>query len=59
MSQQKMFATTNPMAVAAAASMPREAYHGSAPVKATDGSPRSLTAQSSAVRHFRQVAAKR
>ena len=33
MSQQKTFATVNPTAVSTAASMPREAYHGSAPVK--------------------------
>ena len=58
MSQQKTFATVNPAAVATPARNQRASYHGSAPVKATLGSPSSFTALSSGVRHFRHVDAK-
>ena len=58
MSQQKMFAKTNPTAVVTPARNQRDAYHGSAPVNSAPGSPSSLTAVSSAVRHLRHVDAK-
>ena len=57
-SQQKTLATVKPAAVAKDASAPREACHVSAPENSTDGRPRNRTAQSSGVRHFRQVAAR-
>jgi len=58
MIQQKMFAAMKPTTVATEASVPREAYQTSSPVKLIDGSERYFTAQSSGERHFRHVEAK-